>query len=378
MSGVWDIPGRDVDAGVVGALDPVEVLVDVDGPRLYVARGPAGDELLVYQCAEESGRFGWVVVPTDAQAIEQVRAGQVAVRDALQQPWAWFVTQGYDGTVQRARRVRIADVPASVLPAPGVTLVAPETPFLVVRATGQALTERDVPASVIRKVIDGAIHAMKTLIEHALEVTPSGGRPSDRLRRYYDLPTRRLAFGSFEAVFGEPSSPTDQPLLPEDRAALARASALLRRGIAEVDRASGAGEEVHVDDDLGTAFDALSGLLPPASGAIEEVHLSGRLVGTARVRLGREHGARVRRGLRRTRPTAQPIVVQGAIRELDKDAMTFIVRSGDLSREWPCRFSSAVRDDVFTAFSEDYQVAVSGHQRAGKPEIEVVAVEPLG
>lgn len=71
----------------------------------------------------------------------------------------------------------------------------------------------------------------------------------------------------------------------------------------------------------------------------------------------------------------EALVVQGLVRELDKDAMTFIVRSTDLTQEWPCRFSSAQRDDVFTAFAEDTPVAVSGHRRAGKPQVEVLAIE---
>jgi hypothetical protein len=117
--------------------------------------------------------------------------------------------------------------------------------------------------------------------------------------------------------------------------------------------------------------------LPPASGLIEEVHLSGRLIGAVPVRLAREHGARARRMLRKTRPAVQSLVVKGTIRELDKDTMTFIVRSADLSESWSCQFTSAQRDDVYTAFSEDYPIAVSGHLRAGKATIDVLAIDPL-
>ena len=43
--------------------------------------------------------------------------------------------------------------------------------------------------------------------------------------------------------------------------------------------------------------------------------------------------------------------------------------------EWPRRFSLAQRDDVFTAFAEDTPVAVSGHRRAGKAAVEVLAID---
>jgi hypothetical protein len=379
MTSFWEIVGDDVDAQhSVGALAPVHVLVDVDGPRLFVARGAFGGDLLVYQAAEDEGRLGWLVVPTDERTIVRLRNGATALRDALDQPWAWAVIQGYEGALRGVRRVGIADVPSNLLPAEGVTLVARASPLLSVRALGPTLTAAEVPASVVRKVIDGAMHAMKALIEHALEVAPSDGRPSERLRRYYDLPTQRLAFGSFEATFGEPVVAGDAPLLLGERHALDRAARLLRRGIATVQGAPLEGDGDASDPELDVALDALSGLLPPGSGAIEEMQLGGQLVGLATVRLSREHGARARRYLRRTRRAVEPVLVRGTIRELDKDAMTFIVRSDDLSQSWPCRFSSAHRDDVFTAFAEDTPVAVSGHRHKGKAVIEVLAIEGVG
>jgi hypothetical protein len=375
VSAIWDVAGREVDAGFLGGFEMLEVLVDIDGPRLFVGRTEDGDDLLAYQVAETDGRFGWIVVPTEARAIEQLRAGELALLDALRQPWSWFVTQSFEGALHGVRRVRFDDLPPASLPSEGVTLVATAQPFLTVRAKGPGLTSRDVPASVVRKVVDGAMHAMKALIEHALEMSPPEGRPSDRLRRYYDLPTRRLAFGSFEAVFGEPVAPNEQPLLDAERLALDRAGVLLRRGIAALQHEVIDGDGAAVDAELGVALDALSGLLPPASGVVEEMQIGGRLVGPSSVRLSREHGVRARKYLRRMRPAVEALVVQGLVRELDKDAMTFIVRSTDLTQEWPCRFSSALRDDVFTAFAEDTPVAVSGHRRAGKPQVEVLAIE---
>lgn len=378
MSPLWEVPGRAVDASLsVGAFAAREVLVDVDGPRLFVGRTPVGDDFLAYHAAEDCRRMGWVVVPTEDSLVEGLRSGELALLDALRQPWAWVVVQDFDATVVQVRRVRFADLPLQVLPAAGVTLVARTAPLLVVRAMGAALTERDIPASVVRRVMDGAMHAMKTLIEHVLDVTVPDARPTDRLRRYYDLPTQSLAFGSVQAAFGEPIAAGEQALLPDERRALDRAAQLLQRGVAAVQADAPGGEQVF-DPDLTVALDALSKLLPPGSGAIESVQLGGRLVGGARAHLTREHGTRARRYLRRARPGLEPVQVRGSIRELDKDAMTFIVRSHDLSQAWPCSFSSALRDDVFTAFGEDTPVAVSGHRRAGRPLIEVVAIDTMG
>ena len=378
MTSIWTVSGVETSRERLGALTPQEILVDVDGPRVFVARTSDDEDLLLYQCAEDANRTGWVAVPTDARLVDALREGRLALLDALRQPWGWFVTQTLDGTVQRVVRVRLGDLPPASLPAPGVTLVEPEPPFLAVRAVGSAFSKgTEVPASVVRKVIEGAMHAMKTLVEDALAMTGSDGRPTDNLRQYYDLPTQRLAFGSFEAVFGEPTPPAARPLLPGDQDALARAGRVLRRGIEELGRAPD--DDVALDEEVGTALDALSKLLPPATGLIEEVQLRGRLLGPAPVQLSREHGARARRLLRRSRVAVEPVVtVEGAVRELDRDLLTFLVRSPDLQQQWACRASPAQRDDVENAFAEAYPVAVSGHRKAPKGTIEVIAIEPLG
>ena len=125
MTSIWDVPGSEVRIDRVGTLEPVEVLVDVDGPRLFVARTAEGEELLVVQCAEEPDRSGWLAVPTHAGVVDLVRGGEVPLLDALRQPWAWLVTQALDGTISRILRVRVDDLPAAALPEPGRTLVAP-------------------------------------------------------------------------------------------------------------------------------------------------------------------------------------------------------------------------------------------------------------
>jgi hypothetical protein len=377
MSRLAAVPGREVPPSTLGTLDPVEVLIDIDGPRLFIARSLAGDELLAYHAEETDTELAWIVVPTDASTMAHLRAGDLPLRDALRQPWVWIVTQAVTGEVLRTSRVSFADIPNECLPTIGATLVERPTPLLVVRAVGPMLTDREVPASVVRRVIDGAMHAMKALVEHALDVVPSEGRPTERLRRYYDLPTQRISFGSLEVAFGDPFATGEAPLLPRDQQALDRSSQILRRGIEAIQGAEPM-DGAPLNAELGISLDALSGLLPPGSGAIEEVYLGGRLVAGPTQRLTREHASRARRIARRTLPMTEPVQVQGLIRELDKDALTFIVRSVDLTQEWPCRVSPALREDVFTAFTEDTPVAASGHRRAGKPTIEVLVIDLVG
>ena len=46
MSSILDVPGSAVSLDHVGTLEPVEVLIDIDGPRLFLARTPDGEDLL--------------------------------------------------------------------------------------------------------------------------------------------------------------------------------------------------------------------------------------------------------------------------------------------------------------------------------------------
>lgn len=116
MSPLGSVPGREVSPSMVGALEPVEVLVDIDGPRLFVALSPAGDELLAYHAEETDTELGWIVVPTDASTRAHLRAGETPLRDALRQPWVWIVTQAVTGEVLRATRVVFEDIPDDYLP----------------------------------------------------------------------------------------------------------------------------------------------------------------------------------------------------------------------------------------------------------------------
>lgn len=124
VSPLGSVPGREVPPSTLGALKPVEVLVDIDGPRLFIALSPAGDELLTYHAEETDTELGWIVVPTDASTRAQLRAGEIPLRDALRQPWVWIVTQAVTGEVLRATRVSFGDIPKERLPAPGQTIVS--------------------------------------------------------------------------------------------------------------------------------------------------------------------------------------------------------------------------------------------------------------
>jgi hypothetical protein len=119
---------------LVGVLEPIEVLVDIDGPRLFTARSAGGEDLLAYHAEETDTELAWIVVPTDASTMAHLRAGALPLRDALRQPWVWIVTQAVTGELRRASRVALSDVPAAQFPMSFCLIGSPQ----ILRATTRA------------------------------------------------------------------------------------------------------------------------------------------------------------------------------------------------------------------------------------------------
>lgn len=118
---LWTIPGCEVSPEkTVGRLEPVDVLIDIDGPRLFTAVTPAGDELLVYHAAENEYELRRIAVTTDRAIVAKLRVGELVLCEALRRPWMWIVTQSFAGSILRVHRVAFEAIPAEVLPAEGI------------------------------------------------------------------------------------------------------------------------------------------------------------------------------------------------------------------------------------------------------------------
>lgn len=97
---------------MVGTLEPVEVLVDFDGPRVFTSLAPDGAMLLAYVCDETGSRL--LVVPTDRETVDDLKSGRLALLTALTLPWVWLVDR--DGSLVSARRTTLGEVPPLNLP----------------------------------------------------------------------------------------------------------------------------------------------------------------------------------------------------------------------------------------------------------------------
>ncbi|MCC6555670.1 MAG: hypothetical protein IT372_22135 [Polyangiaceae bacterium] len=370
----WDIEGTEYDRTRFGDLDPHEILYEFDGPRIFDTIGPAGDQFLAYLCDGDEAHNRYVVVPSGPELISGLRAGTIAVRDALNQPWTWLVDQTHDGEIDRVMKIDFRKMPEDVIPRKGALLWPSLRPLLSVRMVGQGLEAGHVPASVIRRAVDGATSALKTLAEWALHVTPSEGRPSDWLRRYYDLPAQRIAFASFEVAFAAPAPPPQGTLFPGEEQALDKMGGVIQAAISWA--------ESHIESELPSeetsrvALEALSRLTPPKHGLVTEVHIGGRLVGAStqpRV-LTRSASDRVQRALRKMNADVRPVKLTGKIREIDKDKLTLILRDEqgkDIAR---CIFPESLYDEALAAFDSDELTTVLGHESMSRGIVDLVSI----
>ena len=385
MTDQYSNSGEEVGIARFGELKPERVLYDFSGARIFTAHSPDGDCLLAYSFGETDDSDQYLVVPCSDAKIDELLRGSITLREVLGQPWAWIVYVSTEGEVTRAERIAVGTLPEDALPRPNTYLYSGLQPLFSVKLLGEDLIPGKIPASVVKSGIDHAYRALKVLVERALKASGAQGRPEERMRRHYDLPTQRLAFGSFEIAFGAPLghdntvdslADTDGS---QDEIVQGRVSRLIDVG-AEWLR-SGALTNWEGDRaDLGAVLNALSNLAPPSKGIIQKVEVGGRLVskGVTKLVLTRTETRSIKKALQSWPSAEETVVEKGFIRELDLDKQTFMLRSQpdggtDLLRGW---VADELIDDVSAAFLQITLVRIVG-VRSGGDQVEVQRIEPM-
>lgn len=371
----WDIKAADFSVSAFGTPQPSDILYDLDGPRIFTASSSLGD-LLYFLADEDAHALRFIVVPTSAQVTQQLRTGVLSVLDALNQPWLWILDTSLDMKPQKSWRCTLADIPTEVLPKPGVMLWPHLEPVFALRAIGDGLSQGNVPASVIRQVIDGATTALKKISSRVLENNGPVGRKTNYVRQFYDLPAQGFAYNSFEISFKLPDAdlltlPTasrNEELCQEFQ----EIGNQLQIAITWALKAeSGSDEPSDIDLDL---LEALEKLVPRQSGIVESIEIRGRIFNNAHERysLTRESTKRVSNALRNARSTRERIChVSGLIPEMDKDNFTFTLRNTSDGRDHCCNFPPDLIDEVLLAFNADKRVTISGRETLGNGNIDV-------
>jgi hypothetical protein len=374
----WQIDAPESDVGAFSYAEPDEVLYDFDGPRIFTADSSFGS--LLYFLAEEDNEVArFVVAPTNVQIVERLKNGVSSVRDALNQPWVWILDIAIDGTPQKCWRCTLADIPADALPKPGVMLWPHLEPIFALRAIGEGLSEGNVPASVIRQVIDGATTALKKIASCVFEKGRPQGRKANFIRQFYDLPAQGFAYNSFEVAFRLPDP--KQLKLPDGSSAedlseeFEEMGNQLQRAIQwALDATPDSADANGIDLEL---LEALEKLVPRQTGIVESIEVRGRIFKNAQKRfpLTRDSSKCVSNALRKARSTQERICqISGLIPEMDKDNFTFTLRGTNDGREHFCSFPPDLIDEILLAFNTDKRVTISGRETLGSGNIDVSIV----
>lgn len=349
-----------------------EVLYDFDGPRIFVSSDGSW-KYLWYLCDEDTDGFLYLIVPTDDSIVLNLKSGASTVLGALLMPSGFLVETDFSVKIKASWKVRPSQVSKYYLPAPHAMLYASLEPLLSVRLVGEQLVPGHVPASAVKRGIDGAYGALKKLGEAAVEIS-SLGRPGQSLRQLFDLPIQRMAFGSVEISFASQRSYQGELLPNKDiiekiekmgellsvglKWACNRDSALASRPILAV-------------------LEALEKLAPPMDGAIQRVEVRGKML-QSRIEytLDRKSSKIVRAAISHERSAKSEKIrlIEGYVRELDVDKQTFILRDteGNDLANFIC--DEYAYDDIYNAFIEQQFVQVAGRPIRGKSQLEALIV----
>jgi hypothetical protein len=199
----------------------------------------------------------------------------------------------------------------------------------------------------------------------------------------FDLPAQRIAFASFEISF---RMPIEQRSLFEEKSlemeTLERVGELLRKGLAWLTSRQATEFEPANQDEFAVVLRALRALTPSSQGSIEQLELGGQLVGrnqsAARDNkwiLGRAERSRVNEAIKSGRFEPQVIDLEGYVRELDIDRLSFELREIDgqvLSQRFV--FAEDLLEDVYQVLGADVRVQVAGSKSPGTTVANALAL----
>lgn len=366
---MWTVEGQDTDWPKLDSLEPECVLDFYDEPRLFTVRTDEHVQLLAYFCDRDSDIDRFILVPTGDDLVIEIKQNLITLRDALRsQPLAWLIDRNLEGSLSRPRLVDLRKLPENVLPREGARLSADSEVLLRLRMVGDGVEAGNILASVVKRAVDGATDAIKILVRYASGASEATGRPSDVLRRLYDLPARHFSFRSFEIAFGKPSGSQDV----FDDNVWNQIRLLLEKGLSWADDGAG---DVSDTPEWTAIVSALAKLAPPQTGPVQEVEVSGVLAGLEyrSVRLTRDTSRRISDARKLLNPDVRLHTDVGFIRELDKDKLTFTLRNAQADNLRLVEFSEDRYDDVILAFDTDRVVTILSSVVTGRPA-ELVSI----
>lgn len=367
----WNPEGQRVDQEFVDPIVPDEILYELDGPMIFTFVVNRRMHL-AYMCGDSRGLSRFTVASTNDITIKKMKDGEISVREALYSPWLWCMDLNSKGEVESCWATSPEELPSKALPPDGVMIDPELEPVFSVRVEGSKLSHDNVPASVIKRAVDGAYTALKKMSEE-IAGGMSAGRPAKAWKQLFDLPAQHARIGSFEIAFKEPQP--IQSSLPD----IDDASEQLKTLGHDFSEALSWAVDRSADTSSPKLqlLEAMEKLVPPQHGLIERVYIGGSLIsdGHREYVLDRDVTKKVRKALISARDrTEQIITLVGEPRELDKDRLSFRLRTATSEGDYTCTFQEDMYEDVLDAFTADEQMTVSLRAKKSGFIGEVIAI----
>lgn len=107
-------------------LEPIQVLVYYDGPRIFTSVDVDGNMLFVYQCDEDEKTWRYIVSQISDTELDDLLSGRTTILHQLKNPSSVVVdVSSESGSIVGQWEVK--DLPADYYPAPDVTLSRPKS-----------------------------------------------------------------------------------------------------------------------------------------------------------------------------------------------------------------------------------------------------------
>lgn len=325
----WKFAGQ-IELENLGALAPVEILYEFDGPCIFTAKIPTGLVLLYLAEELEDETLRFIASPCAQKTIAGLLEGALSVRDALELGSMFVVEMNQRREPKAAFQLADGGALDSVLPEPSTMLLPELEPEFVVRLEGESIVRGSVPTAVLAQAADIGSSLLKSVCEYVAD-RRSPGRPPEWLKGIYAMPTQRIAYGSLEVAFSLPQMTHHQ--LPLDLPDEVSPEELQAEGLALIEEGlhwASSDEQSLPDEDKAkwrAILEALKKISPPTQGAVQGVRLWGKAVGRV-YSLDAPVAKKVRRALRESKKGHEDHLrlFTGKVRDLDLDKMTMILR----------------------------------------------------
>ena len=131
---MWHVNGNQT-ANLWLDLQPVRVLYEFDGPRIFTCKDGFGKLFLAYQCGESIDIMRFLIVPFSDDSERRLTEGELDLHDVLVRPNARIMDVDFDWTITQTWQVDVANLPADCIPRPGVMLWSHLQPRLASHAS---------------------------------------------------------------------------------------------------------------------------------------------------------------------------------------------------------------------------------------------------